>query len=129
MKKTTFKFLTVLLLVIVAVFAAHLFILQNMQLPIFADRILLSYLLNYALAASILLFIQSRFNKKSSQTGFIFLGGSGIKFLVFFLVFYPIYREDGTMSTSEFAAFFVPYATCLILEVAFLSKQLNNQDS
>jgi hypothetical protein len=129
MKKTTFKFLTVLLLVIMAVFTAHLFILQNMELPIFADRILLSYIVNYTLAAAILIFIQSKFNKKSSQTGFIFLAGSGLKFLVFFLVFYPFYREDATMSTSEFAAFFVPYATCLILEVAFLSKQLNNQES
>ena len=129
MKKTTFKFLTVLLLVIIVVFAVHLFILQNMELPIFGDRILLSYLLNYILAATILIFIQSKFNKKSSHTGFIFLAGSGLKFLVFFLVFYPFYREDGTMATSEFAAFFVPYATCLILEVAFLSKQLNNQDS
>ena len=129
MKKSTLKFLAVLLLVISVVFAMHLFIIQNMGMPIFSDRIVLSYLLNYALAASILIFIQSKFNKKSSHTGFIFLGGSGVKFLVFFLVFYPFYREDGTMSTSEFAAFFVPYATCLILEVAFLSKQLNNQDS
>jgi hypothetical protein len=129
MKKTTFKFLTVLLVVLAVVFAGHLLILQNMELPIFADRIVLSYLLNYALAASILIFIQSKFNKKSSHTGFIFLAGSGIKFLVFFLVFYPFYREDGTMSSLEFAAFFVPYATCLVSEVAFLSKQLNNQDS
>lgn len=129
MKKATFKFLTVLLLVLALFFAAHLFILQNMEWPIFDDRIVLSYLVNYALAASILIFIQSKFNKKSSHTGFIFLAGSGIKFLVFFLVFYPFYREDGTMSTSEFAAFFVPYATCLIMEVAFLSKQLNNQES
>lgn len=129
MKKTNFKFLTVLLLVLAVVFAMHLFIIKNMGMPIFSDRIVLSYLLNNALAASILIFIQSKFNKKSSHTGFIFLGGSGVKFLVFFLVFYPFYREDGTMSTSEFAAFFVPYATCLILEVAFLSKQLNNQDS
>ncbi len=129
MKKTTINFLMVLLLVMVVVFAVHLYILQNMELPIFADRIVLSYVINYALAAAILIFIQSKFNKKSSQTGFIFLGGSGLKFLVFFLVFYTFYREDGTMSASEFAAFFVPYATCLILEVAFLSKQLNNQDS
>lgn len=128
MKRHTLKFLAVLLLVIVVVFASHLFILQNMELPLFADRIVLTYLVNYALAAIILLVIQSRFNKKSSHTGFIFLGGSGLKFLLFFLIFYPFYKEDGTMSSSEFAAFFVPYATCLILEVAFLSKQLNNQD-
>ena len=128
MKKSTFKFLMVLLLAIVVVFAVHLVILQNIELPIFADKIVLSYVINYALAAAILILIQSKFNKKSSHTGFIFLAGSGLKFLVFFIVFYPFYREDGTMSTLEFAAFFVPYATCLILEVAFLSKQLNNQD-
>ncbi|WP_042491685.1 DUF6168 family protein [Aequorivita sublithincola] len=128
MKKTTFKFLMVLLLVISVFFIAHLYILQNKEIPIFSDRIVLSYLLNFAMAAAILIFIQSRFNKKSSQTGFIFLAGSGLKFLVFFMVFYPFYQQDGTMSSTEFAAFFVPYACCLILEVAFLSKQLNNQD-
>lgn len=128
MKKATLKFLAITLLVLAVICAMHLFILQNMDLPIFADRIVLSYVLNYILAAAILIVIQSRFNKKSVQTGFIFLAGSGLKFLVFFLVFYPFYREDGTMATSEFAAFFVPYATCLILEVTYLSKQLNNQD-
>ena len=128
MKRGTFKFLIILLLVLAFVFALHLLVLQNMELSIFSDRIVLSYVLNYVLAATILIFIQSRFNKKSSHTGFIFLAGSGLKFLFFFLVFYPFYREDGTMATSEFAAFFGPYATCLILEVAYLSKQLNNQD-
>ncbi len=55
MKKATFKFLAILLLVLAIVFAAHLFILQNMELPIFADRIVLSYVINYALAAAILI--------------------------------------------------------------------------
>ena len=108
MKKETFKFLAILVMVLVVVFAAHLFILNSLKFPIFADKIVLSYTINYALAATILIFIQSRFNKKSSHTGFIFLGGSGLKFLVFFLVFYPFYSADGTMATSEFAAFFVP---------------------
>lgn len=128
MKREVFNFLTVLLLVLTVVFAIHLFILQKIEIPIFSDRIIPSYLLNYIMAATILIFIQSKFNKKSSQTGFIFLAGSGLKFLVFFIVFYPLYQQDGTMSSSEFAAFFVPYASCLILEVIFLSKQLNNQD-
>ncbi|MRT15478.1 hypothetical protein F3C99_00725 [Vitellibacter sp. q18] len=129
MKKNTLNFLVILFLVTLAVFGLHLFILFQMGFYVFGDKIVLSYIVNYALAATILLFIQTRFNKKSAQTGFIFLGGSGLKFLVFFLVFYPYYRQDGVMATSEFAAFFIPYATCLILEVIFLSKQLNNQDS
>lgn len=128
MKKQTIKFLTALLLVLVVVFAVHLFVLKQKEMPVFADRIVLSYCLNYVMAAVILLFIQSRFNKKSAHTGFLFLGGSGLKFLLFFFVFYPFYQADGTMAPSEFAAFFIPYASCLILEVTFLSKQLNNQD-
>ncbi len=127
MKKSTFSFLGILLVVLAVVLAVHLLLLHQMQMPLFADKILLSYTLNYVMAAGILLFIQSKFNKKSAHTGFMFLGGSGVKFLVFFLVFYPAYQRDGLMATSEFAAFFVPYASCLILEVAFLSKQLNNQ--
>jgi hypothetical protein len=128
MKKATFKFLAILVLVLLAVFAVHLFILQNMGIPLFSDRIVLSYILNYVMAATILIFVQSRFNKKSAHTGFMFLAGSGLKFLVFFLVFYPFYQRDGIMATSEFAAFFVPYAICLVMEVAYLSKQLNNQE-
>lgn len=127
MKKSTFSFLGILLVVLVVVLAVHLLLLHQMQMPLFADKILLSYTLNYGMAAGILLFIQSKFNKKSVHTGFLFLGGSGVKFLVFFLIFYPAYQQDGLMATSEFAAFFVPYASCLILEVGFLSKQLNNQ--
>lgn len=128
MRKTTFKFLIVLLLILAVVFVVHLFILQNMKMPLFSDRIILSYTLNYIMAAAVLVVIQSKFNKKSSQTGFMFLGGSGLKFLVFFLFFYPYYQQDGLMATSEFAAFFVPYASCLTLEVVYLSKQLNNQE-
>lgn len=128
MKKDTIQFLTLLLWVLAIVFSIHLLIRNTVQLPVFGDRIMLSYLINYGMAAAILIIIKSRINKKSSHTGFIFLGGSGFKFLVFFLVFFPFYQADNTLSTSEFAAFFVPYATCLILEVAYLSKQLNNQE-
>ena len=55
------------------------------------------------------------------------MAGSGLKFVVFFILFYPEYQRDGTMQTSEFTAFFVPYALCLVIEVFYLSKQLNNQ--
>ena len=55
------------------------------------------------------------------------MAGSFVKFIIFFLVFYPIFQQDEMMQTSEFAAFFVPYAVCLAIEVVVLSKQLNNQ--
>jgi len=120
-------FLFILLLIILLVFAIHLMILSWVNLSLFENKIILSYIVNYILAAVILLVIQFTLVKKSSHSGFIFMAGSGLKFLVFFLVFYPAYRQNGVMETPEFAAFFVPYAVCLASEVFYLSKQLNNQ--
>jgi hypothetical protein len=57
------------------------------------------------------------------------MAGSLLKFLIFFIVFYPGYKADGEMDSLEFAAFFVPYAICLILETFFTSKMLHRLES
>ena len=44
--------------------------------------------------------------KWRDQIGFLFLGGSMLKFLFFFIVFYPFYNADGNMETLEFTIFF-----------------------
>ena len=121
------KFLAVLAGILIIVFAIHLAILFYCNLPLFENKIILSYVVNFILAGIILFVIQRALKKKSSQAGFIFMAGSGLKFLFFFLIFYPTYRADGSMQTIEFVACFVPYAVCLALEVFYLSKQLNNQ--
>ena len=126
MPKTS-KFLTSLLLALVISFSLHIGVLWFIDLPLFSDKILLSYGVNFLLAAFIYLIIQQSLKKNGVHTGFIFMAGSGVKFVVFFSVFYPFYNTDNVMQTTEFAAFFIPYAVCLILEVAYLSKQLNNQ--
>jgi len=82
---------------------------------------------NYLLAAVVLIVVEKTLSKNSAQAGFVFMAGSALKFLVFFLVFYPIYKADDEMQAVEFTAFFIPYAVCLITEVIYLSKQLNNQ--
>ena len=53
------------------------------------------------------------------------MGGSFLKFAVFFVVFYPSYKADGDIQKVEFAAFFVPYVLALIVETYFASKMLN----
>lgn len=71
-----------------------------------------------------------RFREKlRNQIGFLFMGGSLFKFLIFFILFYPSYKADGDMSSLEFAAFFVPYGLGLILETYFTSKMLNNLET
>ena len=125
----SYKFLGVLFAVITVTFTIHLLVLSLLEKSLFEHKLILSYVVNFVLAGIILLVIQRTLNKKSSQAGFIFMAGSGLKFLFFFLIFYPAYSADGNMQTIEFVAFFVPYAVCLILEVIYLSKQLNNQSA
>lgn len=129
MKRKSLLFLVLLAVLLIIVFGVHTFILHYTNNTLFENQIVLSYLINYILAVIVLLVVEKTLNKNSAQAGFVFMAGSALKFLVFFLVFYPSYREDGKMETIEFLAFFIPYAICLITEVIYLSKQLNNQST
>ena len=129
MKRKSLFFLVLLAALLIIIFGVHIFILHYTNNALFENQIVLSYLINYMLAIIVLLVVEKTLNKNSSQAGFIFMAGSALKFLVFFLIFYPAYREDGKMESVEFVAFFIPYAICLITEVIYLSKQLNNQST
>lgn len=84
-----------------------------------------AYLFN-TLAAEIILSVMLRMApKRSDYLGFIFMGGSLFKFLVFFLFFYPVYKGDGAMAGEEFVAFFIPYFVALSFKSFILLKSLN----
>ncbi|MBX2828984.1 MAG: hypothetical protein KTR22_12535 [Flavobacteriaceae bacterium] len=123
------KFLGTLLAVLAVTFGIHVLALDAAQKPLWEHKIVLAYAVNFVLAAIILFLVLKNIKSGSAQAGFIFFGGSLLKFLVFFLVFQPVYKADGEMQTIEFATFFLPYAICLVLEVFYLSKVLNNQSS
>jgi hypothetical protein len=127
MRASSIRFLGLLFATLLLFFIVHIGVLYFLEAPLFQNRIILSYIVNYLLASGLLYFVQSNFNKQASNTAFIFLLGSAIKFVVFFILFYSHYSAVSQMQITEFAAFFGPYATCLILEVLFLSRELNNQ--
>ncbi len=129
MKRKSLLFLVLLGALLIVIFGVHVFMLNYTNNALFENQIVLSYLINYMLAVIVLLVVEKTLNKNSAQAGFVFMAGSALKFLVFFLVFYPAYREDGKMESIEFVTFFIPYAICLITEVIYLSKQLNNQST
>ncbi len=125
MIKSVLKFLLILTALMVVSFALHVFILHLNSLPVFGNNIIGCYVFNHLIAAVTffgLLFFKEQL---SSSLGFIFMGGSMVKFGLFFLIFYPSFNQDGEISKIEFAAFFIPYAISLIVEVIFLSKTLN----
>lgn len=105
-------------------FFIHTMILQSMGLPKYDNLIVMSYLINGILAALIYIFLFSFKEKLKNQIGFLFIAGSFLKFIIFFIIFYPTYKEDGEMGRLEFATFFVPYAISLVIETIFMSKML-----
>ncbi|MCA0932373.1 DUF6168 family protein [Lutimonas saemankumensis] len=121
-----FKFSSGLIIILSAVFCIHIYILNKFDLPLFENRITEAYFVNGSLALLIYFLLYALRNKMAQQLGFLYMGGSFIKFLIFFIFFYPFYKQDGSLDSLEFAAFFVPYVISLIFEtfgvIEFLKK-------
>ena len=75
------KFIALLLLFLLLSFGAHLGILSLMNLPLFGNLIVLSYVVNAILAAVIFLLLYKFREKLKNQIGFLFMGGSLLKFV------------------------------------------------
>ena len=121
-----FTFLITLLLSIV--FGIHLFALDSHSLPLFENKIITSYIINYILTILIFTGLVLLKKKFSESLGYIFFIGSFIKFIVFFILINPSFKEDGDVSRIEFVSFFIPYAIALVFEVIFLIKVLRIED-
>lgn len=88
-----------------------------------------SYVINISMACGVIVILFALKKKLKDQLGFIFLGASMLKFVLFFILFYPVYKADGFISRLEFLTFFVPYMVCLVTESIILSKFLNSLDN
>jgi hypothetical protein len=88
----------------------------------------ITYTFNLILGLSVTYVLFRLKEKYAHSLGFIFMAGSMFKFLVFFLVLQPIYKEDGEVSSLEFGFFFIPYGISLLLETLFISQVLNEAD-
>lgn len=124
-----YSFVYKLLLLLLVIFIIHISILTLLNYAVFSDFIIATYLVNYLLAVIIYLFINKLKIKYGHLTGFLFMIGSFLKFIIFFLFFYPAYRSDGVMNRFEFASFFIPYLTCLVFETLSLVKLLNKEST
>ena len=118
------QFLILLIFSLGLVFVIHITVLNYKELPRFDNLIVLSYVVNSILAATIFVALYIFRGKLKNQIGFLFMGGSFLKFIFFFILFYPAYKADGEMSRLEFAAFFIPYGISLIIETVFTAKML-----
>lgn len=122
------QFLLFLSVCLTLSFLVHTYILAAKGLPNYDNLIVESYIVNALLAATIYIAIHFFRNRLKNNIGFLFMAGSFIKFIFFFVLFHPTYSADGTMDKVEFLAFFVPYAIALIIETVFMAKMLKKMD-
>ena len=116
------RFIILLTASVVAIFILHLLLLSSYNLPLFENKIVLAYILNYLLALGIYILLYSYRIKLKNQLGFLFMAGSFFKFILFFIFFYPSYKIDGDINSLEFCSFFI----CLLIETYSLVKLLQN---
>lgn len=116
-----------LLVLLSVIFGIHILILSYLDTPLFNNLIIASYSVNFILAVIIFYALYMLRKKYLDLLGFIFLGGSMLKFAVFFLFFFPAFRKNGSIDGFETASFLIPYMTCLLLETIYVSKLLNNK--
>jgi hypothetical protein len=118
-----FRFYATLLVVaLLGVFAQSSFTGQEVAGPL-----LKSYIVNNVLAAVIFTFLFRWRKRHIEKLGFLFMAGTGLKFLTFFIVFYPAFYADGELTKDEFVLFFVPYALSTLVETVFLARILNRE--
>ena len=122
------QFVLLIGIVLLLLFLIHTAVLGAMGLPKNENLIQLSYLLNGLLAIFIYAILFFLRNTLKNQIGFLFIAGSALKFIVFFIVFYPVYKEDGIIQRVEFFAFFIPYLCALFLETFYTFKLLKKLD-
>lgn len=125
--KPILNFFILLSFSLLIVFFTHISVLKKLELPQLDNYIILSYTINFILAGVIYLSLFFLKEKYLEQLGYLFLFGSFLKFIVFFAVFYPIFKAVEGVSRVEFFTFFIPYLTALIVETITLIKLLNPQ--
>lgn len=120
------RFAVILFLILLLTFIVYLTVLYFLSIPLWENKIIPAYLINYLLATSIYAYLFSARKKYSDSLGFLFMAGSFLKFAAFFIFFYPSYHADNKIEALEFATFFIPYTICLIVETLGLIKILQN---
>ncbi len=121
------KRVLILVAIVLAGLALHSVTYKYFEVGLGWKDLQFAYNVNLFLAGGIMVALMRMPERLQGSLGFLYLGGSMLKFLVFFIFFYPEYKADGDVSRLEFATFFVPYAICLIVETTVLVRMLNKQ--
>lgn len=124
-KKTNLFFsISLFFLVFLVFFLIHIFVLSFNQVQLTSSFIFPSYIFNFVISILVLIIITKLGKSKNFYLGFVFMFLSGVKLLIFLLIFYPVFNYDNKIDIIEKTSFLVPYFLGLILEIASVIPQL-----
>ena len=121
MNKQLINFHLYLFIVLGASYFIHNYIVS-------CNHLFLLYALNLSIAIFVYWIVFLLRNKQKEYLGFYFLAGTFVKFIVFFAIVLPIFKEDNTISKTEFLSFFTPYLLSLFVETKSLISLLNSTE-
>ena len=120
------KFLLLLTFFLLLAFSVHITIKHLIGEPIFSNKIIESYLMNFCLGSVSYIVLLLSFKRRLESLGYIFMYTSFAKFICFFLILKPDYSLDQNIDIGEFLTIMIPYGLTLIAEIFFISKELKN---
>ena len=127
MNKRTFLFVFQLLAVLLIIGLLHFAYLYANSISFVVSTLVFCYLVNFILALAIYFTLVKLVEDENKYVGFVFLFGSAFKFLAYFLIFDPLFKQDGHLSRVEFFLFFTPYLISLVVETVALVKLLRTK--
>ena len=109
-------------------YIVHLQVFSLKGVSGFNDQVLGFYIMNLLMSLATGIGIIYLSLPKSEITGFVFMGGSLLKFASFFILFYGQLSTESEIRKIQFISFYVPYALSLAIEVWYLIRHLNKSD-
>ncbi len=83
------------------------------------------YLGHLMFAAFVLGVLLYYFEKTSHYLSFLYLMTTALKFTLFYLLVWPVFKEDNSIEMHEKISFLFPYFSALIMETYILISKLN----
>jgi hypothetical protein len=123
MRRNLLNLVTILLLLLAVAFGVHSALLPDTLADQY-DIMKGCYVGNYLLAIGIYWAVLACYRSNAVLVGFVFMGGSFLKFGLFFLLVYPVFSVDGTASSGELTLFFIPYLISLLTLTISASRVL-----
>ena len=127
MIKVALNFVLVLVIVLAVAFGIHTFIQHITHVGSFESHIILNYTFNFLLTIGVFSALVYFEKKNSDQLGFIFLGASTFKLILFLVLIYPGIKAHTGLRSVEFASFFVPYTISVLAEILYLIRKLGQK--